>query len=309
MIESQTDPSCSSDTLDLKKISSPEKIDMKTHDPPVDVLIGEGGTEKAILLNKTCEIQSESPVVKNNCSPEKMETKIHDLPVGVLIGEGGTGKTSLLNKICEIKSEAGLPQALKTENIIKNPNKTGKSSFELIDTPGADRSSCHQEAFRNAVLLREALTFCEVSTIFVFVKYDARHVRMAESLFKVLELVNQYENKIVAVISHWNLSDNPKEEKQSIDKMLGQGLAGVIFYSENDNPVEVADLISSFLEKIPKEKLEIPDKEFFLNFKCDQNSLEAEEEAGDKDQLHDSKKRSRQKSDNPIFDGFACSLI
>ncbi len=189
--------------------------------------------------------------------------KRREVPVGVFLGQTGTGKTTLLNKICGTKYEAGWSETSKTRHLFKNPNNVGKGAFELLDTPGTDSS---QETYKHAVLLKHALTTSEVNTVFVIVKYENRHNKIVANFINVQAPVYKYESKIVVMISHWDLSTNPNEEEVSIRKNLEKNCAGVIFYSQNDSSQKLADSMFSFLKKMKRGKLEIPDEEFFMTF-------------------------------------------
>lgn len=184
-------------------------------------------------------------------------------PVGVLMGQIGTGKTTILNQICGTNYPKGSGLHSQTRNLFKNLNSCGGCRFELIDTPGTDSS---EETYKHAVLLREVLTASEVNTIFIIVKFDNRYIKMLENFHLVQEAVAGYEKKIVIMVSHWDLSNDPDKDSKEIFKLLSEECSNILLYSEKSNTTAIANAMYGWLSKMPKEKLEIPDEEFFLNF-------------------------------------------
>jgi hypothetical protein len=136
----------------------------------------------------------------------------------------------------------------------------------LIDTPGTDSPS---EAYKHAILLREALTATEMNTIFIVIKYDGRFKNMIDDYFEVEQPVYKYRSKIVVMISHWDHSKNTENNFKEICQLFEEECSYVpnlIFYSERSSVIEIANLMYSYISNMKEEKLEIMDEDFFLKF-------------------------------------------
>ncbi|CAF1530667.1 unnamed protein product [Adineta ricciae] len=187
--------------------------------------------------------------------------------VGVIMGNTGAGKTTLSNMLCGTNHESGSGRQSKTKQLFENPVNCGSYPFKVVDTPGVDSQV---DTFKHAVLLKEALTGTPINTIFFVVKYDSRFDNILLAYLKLLTPVAEYSHKIVVMISHMDLSKNLSNDKKEINNVFKEEYPdksfNFMFYSEKDNRSEIADIMHSYLSKMPAETLRISDEEFNLNF-------------------------------------------
>ncbi|CAF5186640.1 unnamed protein product [Rotaria magnacalcarata] len=92
---------------------------------------------------------------------------------------------------------------------------------------------------------------------------------MIDNYYEVEQLVYNYVNKVVVLISHWDQSKNSQNNYEEICKKFQNEyptLNNLIFYSERSSKAELANLIYGCVSNMEKDKLEIKDEQFFLKF-------------------------------------------
>jgi hypothetical protein len=89
---------------------------------------------------------------------------------------------------------------------------------------------------------------------------------MVENYYETEQPVYNYEKKIVAMISHWDLSKEPEKEFPQICKLFQSYCSNLIFYSDKSSEIDIANLMYSCISNMEREQLQINDKDFFLNF-------------------------------------------
>ncbi|CAF1286436.1 unnamed protein product [Adineta ricciae] len=169
--------------------------------------------------------------------------------------------------LCGTNHESGSGRQSKTRQLFENPVNCGSYPFKVVDTPGVDSQV---DTFKHAVLLKEALTGTPINTIFFVIKYDSRFDNILLDYLKLLTPVEKYSHKIVVMISHIDLSKSSNSDKKEINDVFKEEYPdksfNFIFYSEKDDRSEIADIMHSYLFKMPAETLQISDEEFNLNF-------------------------------------------
>ena len=120
-------------------------------------------------------------------------------PTSVIMGKTGAGKTTLLNSICNSQNETGDGRGSITRHLFRKANHHGNYPFSLIDTPGTNSS---EDTFKHAFLLREALTCCELNTIFIVIKYENRFDVLLERYLEEQMPVDKFNHKLVLIVTH-----------------------------------------------------------------------------------------------------------
>jgi GTPase SAR1 family protein len=202
------------------------------------------------------------PFIKQQLPVKKIRYK----PIAVVMGKTGAGKTTLINILCETQHEAGDGVESFTRNLFLNDVSWGNYAFSLIDTPGTDNPT---ETYKHAYLLKHALTTLEINTIFIVIKYDNRFKNIIDNYLEVEQPVYNYTNKIVVMISHWDLTKTPNMSYCEICELFQQNcpkVSNLIFYSEQSSVMEITNLMYSCISNMEKEKLKITEEEFLLKF-------------------------------------------
>lgn len=187
-------------------------------------------------------------------------------PLVVVMGKTGAGKTTLCNMLCGTNHNTKSARGSVTQNLYQNPVNCGSNAFNLLDTPGTDSQI---ETYKHAILLKEALTGAEINTIFFVIKYDSRFDNIIMDYNELEVPVANYADKIVVMISHWDQSKNREEDFKEIRTVFAeerQKVVNIIFYSERDAPIEVANLMYGYACNMESVTLTITDEEFHLNF-------------------------------------------
>jgi small GTP-binding protein len=199
------------------------------------------------------------PLIKSQQRPRRLGYK----PCAVIVGRTGAGKTTLVNNLCGTTHDSGAGLGSITRNLYRNDVSCGSNSFSLIDTPGTDSST---ETYKHAYLLRQGLTATAINTIFIVIKYDNRFNKMLDNYYEVEQPLYNYSNKIVAMISHWDLSEKPEKDYPEICNVFKDSCSNVIYYSDKSSKIEVVSLMYSCISNMKQENLTINNEDFFLNF-------------------------------------------
>ncbi|CAF2189719.1 unnamed protein product [Rotaria magnacalcarata] len=202
------------------------------------------------------------PLIQRQLIPKTLSYK----PCAIMMGRISTGKTTLVNLLCGTQHEVGEGEGSFTRNLFLNDTSCGNNAFSLIDTPGTNSSS---ETYKHAILLRADLTATKINTIFIIIEYHCRFDNMIDNYYEVEQLVYNYVNKVVVLISHWDQSKNSQNNYEEICKKFQNEyptLNNLIFYSERSSKAELANLIYGCVSNMEKDKLEIKDEQFFLKF-------------------------------------------
>lgn len=199
------------------------------------------------------------PLIKQRQLPKTLNYK----PCAIIMGRTGTGKTTLANILCGTAHESGAGSGSITRHLYLNDVCCGDNSFSLIDTPGTDSTT---ETYKHAYLLKQGLTSTSINTIFIIIKYDSRFDKMLENYYEVEQPVYNYDAKIVAMISHWDLSKETEKEFSQICEVFEGYCSNIIFYSEKSSNIEVANLMYSCISNMEPKKLQVNNENFFLNF-------------------------------------------
>jgi hypothetical protein len=206
-------------------------------------------------------------LVKNQKNPKNLDY----IPRAVLMGKTGNGKTTLYNQICETSNPAGTGKHSYSRKLTSNSNAKGDFNFQLMDTPGTKSS---QEAKKHAWLLKKALTCLEQNTIFLFLKFENRFEHILEQYVGERKLIESFKNKIVLIITHSDVSENPNNDFRETCELFQDYCQNIIFYSKYSDSSQMANIMYSFMSNMQKEKLEISKEKFFLSF--DFNSIQSE---------------------------------
>ena len=206
-------------------------------------------------MNKAINPISHNYKFKNSISDKKSTC--------LIMGNTGAGKTCLKNLICGTNHDSKDAKGSVTDRLYENGNRYGKHSFTVIDTPGMDSTV---DTYKHSFLLRQALTAKNINSLFIVLKFDNRIDRVENELIKISEPIYKYSEKIVLMISHWDLSINPKDTFKDFEEVLGPYCKNIICYSKDNSKDEIADLMYLCMSEMKPEKLEIPKDEFFLNF-------------------------------------------
>jgi small GTP-binding protein len=210
----------------------------------------------------------------NNFSPliyKPLSIKYIDyIPCGVILGQIGVGKTTVFNLLCGTHHSAEEAAGSVTKKLYFHSVNVGNYPFNLIDTPGMNSK---HETYKHAVLIRESLTAKKVNTIFIIVKFESRYEEILDAFLEVQELVYQYNEKIVLMVSHWDACKYPRKAFDEICKMFNNCCSNIICYSEKSSPKELVKLMYSCLSSMRTEMLEIKDDDFFLRYNiCEQKA-------------------------------------
>ncbi len=179
------------------------------------------------------------------------------------MGRTGAGKTTLLNKICGTEYNAGAGKSSVTRNLFLNKNYVGRFSFELIDTPGTKGS---EEPLKHAHLLKEALTYAKLNTIFIVLKYENRFDALFNNFLDERNTITKFDKKIVLIITHADVSNNLAKDFSDICETFGDICQNILFYSNKFDSDHMADLMFACMSQMSIEKLTITEEEFFLKF-------------------------------------------
>jgi predicted GTPase len=201
-------------------------------------------------------------LIKNPLTSQRLSYR----PCAVIMGKTGAGKTTLTNALCGTQHTACEGSGSITRNLFRNDVSCGDHSFSLIDTPGTDSPA---ETYKHAILLREALTATKINTIFIVIKFDGRFNNMIDNFFGVESPVHNYKEKVVLIISHWDISEEPTRCFQQICKLFEEEcpqVTNVIFCSKQSSTEEVANLMYRCISNMRQTQLEISDEDFHLNF-------------------------------------------
>ena len=185
-------------------------------------------------------------------------------PLAVLTGYCGSGKTTLYNKLCNTARIAGAGLESVTRDLAINTVAYGKNPMDLIDSPGNNSTV---ETYKHAYLLHACLTAKKINTIFVVMKYENRFLEFQKILDNQLQFLQNYEKKIVVMISHWDHANDPAKEFKEICKAFEEyEVSNIICYSNQCDNDELADLMHSCASNMEAQEIEIPKKDFFMNF-------------------------------------------
>lgn len=199
------------------------------------------------------------PLIKQLQTSQKLTYK----PSVIIMGRTGAGKTTLVNMLCGTKHECGAGSGSITRNLYRNDINCGDNAFSLIDTPGTNSTT---ETYKHAYLLKQGLTATPINTIFVISKYECRFDTMLENYYETEQPVYNYNTKIVAMISHWDLSKEPEKEFPQICQLFEGYCSNIICYSEKSSASEISNLMYSCISNMEREQLQINETDFFFNF-------------------------------------------
>lgn len=188
------------------------------------------------------------------------------LPICLLMGHTGAGKTTLCNNLCGTDHKSGAGRQSITRELFQNRTNCGSYPLGIVDTPGIDSQV---DTFRHAILLKEALIGAPINTIFFVIRYDSRFDNTLLQCAKLMIPVEKYSHKVVVMISHMDLSKNPKQDEQHIREIFADeydNITNFIFYSEKDDHSQIADKMHSYASSMKLENLQIDDDEFNLKF-------------------------------------------
>lgn len=201
-------------------------------------------------------------LIKNPIASQRLSYR----PCAVIMGRTGAGKTTLTNALCGTQHEACEGSGSITRNLFRNDVSCGNHSFSLIDTPGTDSPA---ETYKHAILLREALTATKINTIFIVIKFDGRFNNMIDNFFEVESPVHNYKEKVVVIISHWDISQEPGRCFEQICKLFEEecpAVTNLIFCSRQSSTEEVTKLMYRCISNMTQKQLTITDEDFHLNF-------------------------------------------
>ncbi|CAF1597929.1 unnamed protein product, partial [Didymodactylos carnosus] len=179
------------------------------------------------------------------------------------MGKTGVGKTILLNSLCGTSHKTDQAVGSVTQNLFRNDVNCGGYPFSLIDTPGTDSQT---EAYKHAYLLKEALTSCNINTIFIVISFDNRFERMFDTYLEIEQYVCKNDAKIVVMVSHWDMSNNPTRHFREICNLFDDYCSNIICYFQRSASSQVANLMYDCISNMDGTKLEILDDDFFLKF-------------------------------------------
>jgi hypothetical protein len=124
-------------------------------------------------------------------------------------------------------------------------------------------------------LLKQGLTAIPINTIFIVIKYECRFDTMLENYYETEQPVYNYDKKIVAMISHWDLSKEPEKEFPEICKLFQGYCLNLICYSDKSSEIDIANLMYSCISNMEREQLQINDTDFFFKFNVAEIKLRA----------------------------------
>ena len=105
--------------------------------------------------------------------------KISSEYLAALVGKTGVGKTHIYNNLCNTSYDTSYSKDSLTLEIRRNKVCHGDGDFKLLDMPGNDSNL---DVMHHALLIKEALTYEPLNTLFVLVPFDRRPgVRMIET--------------------------------------------------------------------------------------------------------------------------------
>lgn len=187
-------------------------------------------------------------------SREVVPRQLSYTPRAQLIGKAGVGKTTLADNLSKIRHEEDVNKL----NMNQEENDyfviCDRNAFVLIDTPGidlAERPSTEADS-------QETDTRPTISTLFFVIKYDTRFRRMMKVYSELKESVANDADRIVVMISHWDLSKNPEKDFKEICDLFAREcphLANIIFYSEQYVDTKLARLMYSCISNMEKVEL------------------------------------------------------
>jgi len=190
------------------------------------------------------------------------------------MGNVGCGKTSVFNKLCGTEFVTVDTDESLTQNIFSRPVGVGNTpNFFIIDTPG---TGSNVKVFEHAVLLKTALTFEPINTIFVLVEYASRTSNMVHEFEEIVRPLKRkgYHTKICLIITKFD-NCKPKVQAQRRDdiqkyfindKNVSPTVDHFIFSDEDLEDDVLADEMFAVCQKMPKTKLEYNEAEFAENF-------------------------------------------
>ena len=186
-------------------------------------------------------------------------------PTCLIMGRIGDGKTTVKNMLCGTNHEAGVAENSMTRKLFINTVSCGDDAFDIIDTPGTESN---KDRLGHAYVLWNGLIARPLNTIFILMKYESRYDLLVRKYEDSIKPIDNYEQKVVILISHLDLAENPNEEFTKICKSFEdqQISANIIFYSKESDKNELSNLIYSCLSNMPQNQLVITEIDFFEKF-------------------------------------------
>ena len=159
----------------------------------------------------------------------------------IFLGEAGAGKTSIINMLTKHKFKSNEI----TDQIVIYETKR----FYIFDTPGF---KSRYNRISNDIHIHD------LKGIFLVIKYETRFESILNKYYELTSAIpEEYEKKIVIIISHFDLSSNHQEDVQMIFKTLYEVGASVMTCSKYFNAEDVANCMHLCMFHISKDNFHL----------------------------------------------------
>jgi GTP-binding protein EngB required for normal cell division len=172
----------------------------------------------------------------------------------ILLGDTGVGKTTIINILTKSKFKS------KSKDITKELTLYGTKWFYVYDTPGFKSIKSSND--------NDKIFIHDLKTIFLVLKYETRYESMLKKYYELTALIpEEYEEKIVIMISHFDLALNPYEDSKMIFETLDEtGSTPIILYSKYSDKEEMAYIMHTCMSRMSKNDFHLENSFFHSTF-------------------------------------------
>ncbi|CAD8156963.1 unnamed protein product [Paramecium octaurelia] len=259
---SQLFEECKKNKVEIKK-KTDEIVKLQNEKKTTDLVgqVSQCNHVSLISLQQQCDkVENQLKLLPINNEPNYLEKNNLD-PVVVLIGITDSGKTTLFNKICKSQEQVDAAKSTTKQSIL-GQSAYGQG-FQVIDTPGL---ATLQNKIQQAVGILNAVSYQPLNKIFFILKFEKLQL-MVNQLFKQIFIFHRYRKLFIAVITHFDKSQEKQQDQQKIlQEMKKYGIEQVLFFSNQDSGQEICNQIHIKLINTISIQVEITDVEFLNNF-------------------------------------------
>ena len=98
------------------------------------------------------------------------------------------------------------------------------------------------------------------------IKYDTRYEKIVQSFLEEQTPVDNYEDKIVEIISWWDHSKEKEKDFKGICEEFESHCSSIIYYSNLCDSSQLANAMYGLMSNVVSKNLDVPMTEFLLKF-------------------------------------------
>ncbi|CAD8118835.1 unnamed protein product [Paramecium sonneborni] len=184
------------------------------------------------------------------------------MPQIVLIGKIGSGKTTLYNKITGSNEKVQQGGRSVTLAAFQKNSIYGRG-FTVLDTPGIGAQDDKMKCYGGILA---ALSEGPLNRIMI-VENHARVDYIVKEIKERTKVFARYKPMITAVITCFDFSENPQNDKEFIINNLAKlNIRSVMFVGIKDSGISICQQIDQILLKSVQQQVELLDSEYLTHF-------------------------------------------